>query len=263
MGWDTYSFATNANYTAAAQQAITKEARERDIGEASIQFLGPEYWASLCQKFPKAVEGRLDYKVSMSEFQVIEALREERYREGFIEGAKHKIAASPEPVVLKNNRTPIELRIPFSKELTIKQLLDVAKIALGLSLDWTTYADTKTSCGPSLAITLDRVPQSFRAKLGDLPAGALSQLELFITLVWEDGVEAEKEVPETKSFLYCYTPDRAEDFVCPGFGSSPAREALTETQRRDLTLRRKEIMIQNSMWEHVRKLKQQPSPHQG
>jgi hypothetical protein len=84
IGWDFYSFATNANYTGVAHETILKEARALALADVDIEFLGPEHWDKLCHKFPLLAQERLDYRISLTEAQVIEALRKSRYFENIV-----------------------------------------------------------------------------------------------------------------------------------------------------------------------------------
>jgi hypothetical protein len=243
--WDTYSFATNARYTGAAHEAIAEEARALKLADTEIEFLGPEHWDRLCEQFPLVAQERLDYRVTLSEARVIEALKSARYFDRFVEEAKQKMAATPESLTLTNNRTPLELTIPFSKDLTIEMLLDVVRETLDVSLDWKNYPDTQTSCGPSVSITIDRVPQSFRTKLGELSPDARKKLQFFIQLVWQDETEAKRaasDVGKTQAYLlYRWT--------------TADRNTLSESERRELTLSRTETLLQAQIWESARRLR--------
>ena len=176
--WDTYFFATNAPYTGVAHENILQEARTLALADTDIEFLGPEHWDRLCRQFPSVAEERLDYRVTLTEARVIEALKSAGYFDRFVEQAKSKMVESPETLTVTNNRTPLEITVPFSKDLTIEMLLDVVRETLGVSLEWKNYPDTKTSCGPSVSITVDRVPQTLRTKLGDLAPEDLRKFSL-------------------------------------------------------------------------------------
>ena len=74
---------------------------------------------------------------------------------------------------MSNNRTPVELLIPFSGDLTVEQLVDVTKSLLGVTTGWTDFPDLQTSCEPTLSMTIDRVAQPFKMKLSELSADNL------------------------------------------------------------------------------------------
>jgi hypothetical protein len=227
------------------------------VADVDIEFLGPEHWDKLCQKYPSIAQERLDYRISLTEVQVIEALRKSHYIENILQEAQKKMSESPETVILANNRTPIELTVPFSKELTIEKLLDVAKQTLGVSLDWQNFTDTRTSCGPSISITVDRVPQPFKAKLADLPPEALKKLQFFIQLRWRDEMETSRPASDGEkglAFLRVH-PDMVVSKDSPRLEEKLDRGTLTEAQRRELTLGRTEALIKYQMWENARKLK--------
>ena len=67
--------------------------------------------------------------------------------------------------------------LPFSGELTIKQLLDAVKHLLGISVDWANFPDLGTSCGPYLSITIDQVSIPFKRKLSELTAEERAKIE--------------------------------------------------------------------------------------
>ena len=60
---------------------------------------------------------------------------------------------SPSRSWLPNNRTALEIEIPFAGALTVENYLDVAKQVLGLSLDRTTYSELGTSVAPCVSVT--------------------------------------------------------------------------------------------------------------
>ena len=241
LTWDTYHLATNADYTGTALSAIEKAAEELGLNRDHLVFLGPAHWNNLCIKHPQIAEGRFDYRVSLTEAQVVEALRKARYFDKFVEEAKEAITKNPEEVTLTNNRTPLKLTIPFSPDLTIQQLLDVAKTTFGISLDWQNYSDTQTSCGPSLSITVNQRPQGFRKKLGELSPEEREELELWIQLVWRDETNSDGELTTDRMFLQ-YRWHTVE------------RNALSYQQRRELTLSRTEELIQGRIWGSVQNL---------
>jgi len=70
-----------------------------------VNILAPEYWDSLCQKYKAIVEHMFDYRVHVSEAEVIEAFRKARYFDRFVDQAVRQIALSPLNVNVSNNRT--------------------------------------------------------------------------------------------------------------------------------------------------------------
>ena len=79
IAWRYYTFATNANYTGPAVKSILKEAASLELGDDDIEFFGPEYWDDLCSKHFARVKERFDFRVTVTEDQVIEAFRKARY----------------------------------------------------------------------------------------------------------------------------------------------------------------------------------------
>jgi hypothetical protein len=49
FGWETYLYATNANYTGPAVKGILQEAGSLGLTMSQVDFRGPEYWSKLCE----------------------------------------------------------------------------------------------------------------------------------------------------------------------------------------------------------------------
>src|SRR5262249_22570517 len=79
LGWDSYSFASNANYTGAAFAAIREAAALLSLEEQQLNFLGPEHWDKLCRKHSHVVVGRFDYRVPVTKERVSNAFENQRY----------------------------------------------------------------------------------------------------------------------------------------------------------------------------------------
>jgi hypothetical protein len=145
--------------------------------------------------------------------------------------------SSPLNVSVSNNRTPIELVLPFSGDLTIEQLLDVVRSVLGVTTKRVNFPDLDTSCGASLSLTVDRVPQSFKKKLSELTEEQRAKLQFWIKFIWQDGLQDdENSYDGTRAFFMGRTPALT--------GNRPA----SERERGKMTLDRMESLIQSTIW---------------
>lgn len=186
LGWQDYRFATNADFSGNAVEEIYTVAKELGIDRSRIEFNGPKFWSDLCESHLSVVQSRLDYRLQVSEAEVIDAFRKAKYFESKVEEYRKLIQEGHYQLQLRNNRTPLSLCLPFSPDLTIKHCLDVAMQLLNVSLDSQPYADLGTSARPSISIVVDRVPQGFTKKMGELSEDELGRLELWIKIIWKD-----------------------------------------------------------------------------
>jgi hypothetical protein len=231
LGWENYCFATNADYSGKAVEEIGTLAESLALSKAQVEFLGPQYWSDVCEKHLHKVQHRLDFRLQVTEQQVIEAFRKARYYEEKVEEYRKQIASGNFVLEVKNNRTPLRLAIPFSPELTVRHCLEVAMQLLGITLDSETYSDLDTSARPSISITVDRVPQGFSKRIGDFTDEELRKLELWITVVWKDELENRRG-----DVLYLKRL-RTYDML-----------HLTPKDRRATTVERYERSLQQTMW---------------
>jgi hypothetical protein len=244
VNWDCYSYATNANYTGSAVKSILAEAAALDLASDKIEFLGPEHWDALCVKYSDRVSERFDYRVTLSEAQVIEAFRKAQYFDKYVEKFASLISNERLVIKIKNNWTPVELEIPFAPELTVENCVDAVRELLGVSLTWTNFTDLGTSTGLSISLTIDRRGQTFKQTIGEVQALHTGKdLVFWITLVWKDEAQSD---------------GTAHDTVCRRMNLSfvpLSRSAFSQAQRREQTLRRAEEMVQQMIWSSARALK--------
>lgn len=244
IGWQHYKFASNANYTGSAVKAILAEGASLGIATEDIDFLGPEYWDDLCGKHFARVQDRFDFRVSVTEEQVIEAFRKARYFDEYVNQYAGLVRNGDFVLTIKNNWTPVELEVPFSPDLTVENCVDAVQELLGVSLKWTNFADLGTSTGPSISLTVDRRGQTFKQTIGEVKAAHPDQdLVFWITLVWKDKTQdggMSHDVICARTNLSFMTLDRA---------------TVSEPDRRQRTLERAETMIQAMIWNSARRLK--------
>lgn len=243
--WHPYCFATNANYSGAGFEKILRAAEELNIDKNRIEHLGPEYWSELCEKYSNKIQDRFDYRFSVTEEQVIEALKKARFYDEYISKYKSEIEKSDFSLIVTNNRTPVEISIPFSEELSVKDYLDVAKSLLGISLDWTNFPDLNTSAGPSVSVTIGQKSQLFSTKIKELPINNGDKLEVWIKIVWQDGLKGDSSIDKQDKSHYSYL----------NYESSFSKLSTTYQNKEEATLERKKAIIEAMLWDGASLLK--------
>lgn len=233
IGWLKYSYASNANYSGAGIEKIFTEASAHKLNKDDIEFLGPEYWSALCEKHLNAVKHFLDYRLTYTESEVEEAFRKARYYDEYIQKYVGLIKGDSLTIEIANNKTPIVLSIPFSKELTVEQCLDVAKSLLGLSLDAEHYSDIGTSARPSLSLTLDQKAQPFKKKLKEFSEDELKRLKLWVKTVYS----FDDDLKDSNKAMY--------EMMYKTTSRLPRNEAKNQT------LERFDRSIEDKMWSSV------------
>lgn len=258
LNWTDYLYATNANYTGSAFEKILTEGNALGVESSHIQVRGPEYWSTLCERHYEKVTSRLDYRIQVSENQVIEAFRKAKYYDEYVNKFEKAMMDSPIVLKIKNNRTPIVLEIPFSLDLKVENCVDAIQELLDVSLKWTNFSDLGTSAGPSIALTVNRRSQTFAQTIGEVVSRNGSEdLEFWITIRWidkckEDGTEAKEVYSKLMAYrlMECYIPH--SDQVIE-------RYTLDYTGQQQKTIERAEELIQTSIWSAATGLKKQPA----
>jgi hypothetical protein len=259
--WNRYVFATNANYTGSGYESICKFARAAGLDDKMhLGFLGPAHWEDLCTKHYDHIRDRMDYRVSVEEKEVLEALRKERYFPQYITAYQQKIQQAGYRIVVTNNRTPVELEFPFSPDLTVENCLDVAKNLLGISLEWTSFADLNSSAGPSVSLTIDGYAQTFSQKLSDIGLKSGDKIQLWIKIVWREGIK-EDATPSTSSVydaVRCELRFHRADYALrlPADWADLLRDSTLGMHRNvgESTVARKEALIQGMIWSSLERL---------
>jgi len=234
LKWEKYTFASNANYSGNGIEKIFDFVDDSSISRDDISFLGPEYWSELCGKYLDKVKHMLDYRLLYSESEVEEAFRKARYYEKYINEYSGLIKKDNLRIEVANNRTPIILSIPFSKELSVKECLEVSKSLLGIDLKKEQYGDLGTSAKPSLSLTLDDKAQSFSKKISDFSEEELGRLKLWIKIVYQFDENSQRD----PNSIY---------FEMLKKTASP----ISKSQAKQSTLQRFESSIQERMWKQV------------
>jgi hypothetical protein len=239
ISWDKYFIATNANFTGTAFQRLQEFLKTENI--ECVEQLGPAYWSDLAEKHIDRITQYLDYRLVVTEQQVLEAFKKARYYDSYIQKFTKEISTEKYIVEVSNNRTPIKLKIPFSPNLTIENLLDVVKSILGIKMDRNNFYDTATSALPSISLTFEQAKQGFSQKVGEVVNDKAPNFEFWITIVWKD--ELQNESKEDKDVFMKYLT--MKEF------KTASRESLSYEQRKTFTLDRTEKLLQNLMWESV------------
>lgn len=183
--WVKYAFATNASYSGIGVEKIFEAADDSTISRDNVVFLGPEYWSELCEKYIDKVKHMLDYRLLYSESEVQDAFRKARYYTEYVNKYSELIKKDSLRIDVANNRTPIILSIPFSRELSVKECLEVSKSLLGIDLSEENYGDLGTSARPRLSLTLDDIAQPFSKKISDFSDDELKRLKLWIQITYQ------------------------------------------------------------------------------
>jgi len=238
--WNDYSISLNAPLSGVGYSKIMDFAISRGINPTLIAVLSPEFWDKLCEKHKPAIEHMFDYRVFVSESQVLDAFHKARYYDRFIQQAMHHLGTAPLNVTVSNNRTEVALSLPFSGELTVEQLLNVVQAILGVSLDRQQFPDLGTSCAPSLSMAAGQIALPFKRKLSELTGEQLAKLQFWIRLVWREEKESEDNAAY-RSHLRLMSQSS-------GFLSDRGR----------LTLDRMEGIIQKAIWVSIYRLSGSP-----
>jgi len=238
--WKDYSIAINAQLTGVGLSKIKEFAASQGLTDDALEILPAEHWNDLCERHVASIRHLFDYRVFVTEAEVVEAFRKARYFDRFVKEFEEKMRGSPLVVTVSNNRTPVEVTLPFSGELTIEQLLDAVKSILGISLDWANFPDLDTSCGPSLSITVDRVAIPFKRKLSELTEEERAKLQLWIQLIWRDKLQTEGDRYDGTAFFH---------MLYRFGGRMPGQERpVLERERGRVTLERMETVVQDAIW---------------
>ena len=238
LGWNEYYLAVNAQVTGSGLAKIYEHATATGIPKPIL--LSPEYWDELCEKHRDLIVGFFDYRVFISESEVIEALQKARYYESVIAEARIQLSSAPIRITVSNNRTPLLLDLPFSSELTVEKLLDVAQELMGITLDWANYPDLNTSCGPSLSMTVDQRSIPFKKKLGELSEDERGRLQLWIKLVWQDGLRRDEDGYDGTAILRSMLVT-----------TETLRLSTTKPDRGRETLSRTQTVIESTIWKAI------------
>lgn len=242
--WKSYVFATNADYSGVGVKKILSTANSHSLGNDVIEFWGPRYWCELCDRHFDKVAHRLDCRVTVTESEVIEAFRKARYYDKYVDDYAKKISTGKWVMVVKNNRTPVELEFPFSPDLTVENCVDAVQQLLGIRLKWTNFSDIGTSAGPEISLVVDRKKQAFNKTIREVQDNNPDKdFECWITLVWKDEAESDRD-----------SGDRMTKLISLEYDSN-LHHQLSQADRKNKTLERAERLIQTMVWDSAAKIR--------
>ena len=242
--WKSYVFATNADYSGVGVKKILSTANLNSIGNDVIKFWGPDYWCELCDRHSDTVAHRLDCRVTATESEVIEAFRKARYYDKYVDDYAKKISTDKLVMVVKNNRTPLELELPFSPDLTVENWVDIVQQLLGIRLEQRNFSDIGTSARPVISLVVDRKRQTFKQTIREVQDNNPDRDFVFwITLVWKDETKSDGDSGEFLTKLM-----RSHD-------ANLHRDQLSQADRKNKTLERAERLIQTMVWDSAVKIR--------
>lgn len=267
LGWKRYNIATNTEYSDEGMNFINNQMRRIQINSEEVGFLGPGTWNRLFSEYPRIVMDWFDYRVIVSKDAVKKAFEDARYYPKYVTKYTAQIEETDFNVILTNNRTPLELVLPFSPQLTVKHLLEVGKVLFDLSLDETDFSDLGTSARLSLSVNVDGIAQVFSKLLADVPVHSGGEVQIWIKIIWQeksfDEPASDDGLP-IKNLLLC----KRDAYFCEFYldlsfksakdmilGRTPAitRGTIERGSTEEKTLARKVALITSSIW-HKAKL---------
>lgn len=183
--WKLFNVASNAEYSDEAMGVFKGRMHTLGVAPEEVGFIGPATWNRLCSEYPRVVEDWFDYRVTVSKDAVKKAFEEARYYPKYVAQYSALVEDAEFHVLLTNNRTPLQLLLPFSPQLTVRELLEVGQVLFDLSLEATDFRDLGTSARLSLSVVIDGVQQGFKTKLEDMLHSG-GEAQLWIQIVWEE-----------------------------------------------------------------------------
>ena len=268
LGWNKYNIATNTVYSDERMGELTDRIQKLQIAPEDVGFLGPGTWSRLCTEYPRVVEDWFEYRVQISKDTVKKAFEEARYYPKYVTRYATQIDKADFYVVLTNNRTPVQLFMPFAPQLTVKHLLDVGKVLLDLSLDKTYFRDLSTSARLSLSVMIDGIAQNFSTLLADIPVPSGGEMKIWIKIIWKkelsDDTEPEDGLPHRQAMLFArytafdlFTNDLSLDETKSAILDRTLHVPRTPTQTanpEEQTLKRKLSVVSACIWQKAKGL---------
>lgn len=264
LQWRLYNVASNAEYSEEAMSVFKGRIHALGVAPEEVGFIGPATWNRLCSEYPRVVEDCFDYRVTVSKEAVKKAFEAARYYPHYVAQYSALVEEADFHILLSNNRTPLQLLLPFSPQLTVRELLEVGQVLFNLSLEATDFRDLGTSARLSLSLLIDGVAQGFRTQLADvLHSGGEAQL--WIKIVWEtksfDQTQPDDGVPlrdamfpdAARRFAYMRHDIVVADmalsalFLRQTFDSMPSR--TPKASPKEETLARKAALVTARIWQ--------------
>jgi len=232
--WREYIICVNASITGSGYEKLLEFKKSRDLSESDIKILQADDWSELAEKHIDSIKQYLDYRLLVTEDELKHAFEKARYYDQYIQQYMSAVNSTPVSVKLTNNRTPICIELPFSSDLTVKQLLDVAKALFGIDMNKRQYKELETSASPSVSLLYNGQAQSFDKKISEVIHEGDNSFELWIKIVWRDYREDSSD--KMLEFKYVIGSEKY-------------------TNRGQETIRRTESFYQANMWDSAISIK--------
>ena len=265
LKWNRLAFCTNAPYSMEAMDTIIQAYGEHRVEAGELGFLGPERWSALLEKHPAIVAERFDYRIRVSLDAVVKAFKDARYYERYVKDYEDKIKQDNYHVVLTNNRTAVELEIPFSPDMTVENLVDVGHHLLDVSLDSSIYRDLNTSARMSISAVANGSTLTFEKKLSEVPIHSGGYVELFLRIIWreEEPKPSDQFIPErpveklnlSMSYFHAISFD-----LFSGVKKLPSTQQPSSLSPGEETISRKERGLASAIWQRVTTMLGQSRP---
>lgn len=226
--WHKYIVCTNASITGSGYEKLLEYNKLKGMSESDVKILQADHWSKLAEKHIDSIKQYLDYRLLVTEDELKCAFEKARYYDQYIHQYMATVSAAPVNIKLTNNRTPICIELPFSPDLTIKQLLEVAKVFFNIDMNKRQYPELGTSASPSVSLLYNGQAQSFNKKIGEVICDGNNSFEFWIKIVWRD-----------------YREDSSDKTLELKYVTSGEEYA----NRGQSTIRRTESLYQENMWD--------------
>ena len=187
--WCKYMICINASITGSGYQKLIEFENINSLPKSDVEVLDAEFWSELAEKHVASIEQYLDYRLLVTENEVKSAFEKARYYDKYVSQYMSAINSTPISIKLSNNRTPICIDLPFSPDLTIENLLDIAKAFFNIDMDWRQYPGLGKSAAPSISLLYNGKPQGFSKKISEVIEQGNNEFELWLKIVWRDGTD--------------------------------------------------------------------------
>ncbi len=200
------------------------------------------------------VEEHFNILIPASKRHIVEALEHERYYTKFVNKYAEEISKENFEVIVSTNRAETKFKIPFSKTMTIKHLLDVMKGIIRLPKGWNLYPTFNSSATVnSVAITKDSKPQYFSKTLEEIGVQSGDELQFFIQVLWsdklEDDGETDKEGDDRIHLLFKMNYNYKKEIDTNSYIKKLSPQEIKEN-----TIRSFDTTLHNNIWQAAKRI---------
>jgi len=200
--WRKYIICVNASITGSGYEKLLDFMKSQNLTESDIEILQADAWSEMAEKHIDSIKQYLDYRLLVTEDELKHAFEKARYYDRYIQRYISSISSTPVSIKLTNNRTPISIDLPFSSELTVEQLLDIARTLFNIDMGNRHYPELGTSASPSISLLYKGQAQSFNKKISEVIQDDDNSFELWVKIVWRDYREdSSNKMLELKSVM--------------------------------------------------------------